>query len=52
MNDLAKARFGLFRYDSGFDRVAPTFPRLVGRALNGSKDFNVTAFAQNLDGDV
>jgi hypothetical protein len=21
-----KARFGLFRYDSGYDRVAPTFP--------------------------
>jgi hypothetical protein len=26
-----KARFGLFRYNSGFDRVAPTFPRLVGQ---------------------
>src|SRR5260370_16187320 len=26
-----KAPFGLFRYDSGYDRVAPTFPRLVGK---------------------
>src|SRR5260370_3251054 len=26
-----KARFGLFRYDSGYYRVAPTFPRLVGQ---------------------
>src|SRR4029077_12306908 len=26
-----KAKFGLFRYDSGYDRVAPTFPRLVGQ---------------------
>src|SRR5260370_13949693 len=26
-----KARFGLFRYNSGYDRVAPTFPRLVGQ---------------------
>jgi putative transposase len=27
----SKARFGLFRYDSAYDRVAPTFPRLVGQ---------------------
>ena len=26
-----KARFGLFRYISAYDRVAPTFPRLVGQ---------------------
>jgi hypothetical protein len=26
-----KARFRLFRYNSGYDRVAPTFPRLVGK---------------------
>src|SRR4029077_17020903 len=26
-----KARFGLFRYNSGYDRVAPTSPRLVGQ---------------------
>ncbi len=26
-----KARFGPFRYNSGYDRVAPTFPRLVGQ---------------------
>ena len=26
-----KARFGLFRYDSGYDRIAPTFPRLDGQ---------------------
>ena len=26
-----KARFGLFRYNSGYDHVAPTFPRLVGQ---------------------
>src|SRR4029077_19465906 len=26
-----KAEFGLFRYNSGYDRVPPTFPRLVGQ---------------------
>jgi hypothetical protein len=26
-----KARFRLFRYNSGYDRIAPTFPRLVGQ---------------------
>jgi hypothetical protein len=28
-----KARFGFFRYDSGYDRVAPTFPRLDGQCF-------------------
>src|SRR5271167_1791300 len=29
-----KARFGLFRYDSGYDRVAPTFPRPDGQRFS------------------
>ena len=29
-----KARFGLFRSDSGYDRVAPTFPRLDGQRFS------------------
>src|SRR5260370_28630283 len=31
MNDLVKDWFGFFRYNSCHDRVAPTFPRLLGQ---------------------
>jgi hypothetical protein len=46
-----KARFRLFRYDSGYDRVAPTFPGWLVSAFRSREDLvleNLTLHQQLL----